>query len=52
MYTKGYKKRYHPIFASFMIDHKKQVLIIGIKTNIQYLICHILPKKQELLFQL
>ena len=29
-----------------MVDYKEQVFIIGIKANMQYLICHILPKKK------
>ena len=46
MYTNGYKKRCYSILADLMVDYKEQVLIIGIKVNMQYLICHIPQKKR------
>ena len=52
MYTNSCKKHCYPILASFMIDYKKQVLITGIKTNIQCYICHILPKIRALITRL
>lgn len=36
-----YKKRCYSILADFIVDYKERVLIIGIKTNMQYSICHI-----------
>lgn len=44
----GYKRGYYPVLEGFMIDYKEQVLIISIKANIQYSICHLLLKKREL----
>ena len=44
----GYKRRYYPILASLMVDYKEQVLITGIKVNIQCSICHVLPKERKL----
>ena len=35
-----------------MIDYKEQILIIGIKANMQYLICHVLPKIREIVREL
>lgn len=32
-----------------MLNYKKKVLIIGIKTNIKYLICYILLKEKKLI---
>ena len=34
-----------------MVDYKEQILIIGIKTNIQYFIYYALPKKRELVIR-
>ena len=47
VYTNNYKRRCYLVLAGFMVDYEEQVLITGIKTNMQYLICHILPKKKR-----
>ncbi len=52
MYADGFKKRCYPILASLMVDYEKQVLITGIKANMQYSICHIPLKERELVTQL
>ena len=52
MYINNYKKRCYLILAGHIVDYKKQVLITGIKKNIQYLICYILPTKKELIIRL
>ena len=31
--AKGYKRRYYPVLADFMVDYKEQVFITGIKAN-------------------
>ena len=49
VYADSYKRHCYPILASFMVDYKKQVFIIGIKVNMQCLICHISLKEKELL---
>ena len=46
VYGDGYKKRCYFILADFIVNCKEQVLIIGIKSNMQFLICHILLKKR------
>ena len=46
--TNRFKKCYYFVLASLMIDYKEQVLIIGMKANIQYFIYHILPKKSKM----
>ncbi len=48
VYVDSYKKCYYLILISFIVDYKKQVIITGIKLNIQYLIFHILPKERKL----
>lgn len=49
IYVDDYKRCCYPILVGFMVDYKKQVLIIGIKANMQYSICLILSKKRELI---
>ncbi len=44
----GYKRRCYPVLAGLMVDYKEQVLITGIKANMQYSICHVPPKEREL----
>ena len=48
MYADGYKRRYYPILAGFMVDYEEQVHITGIKANMEFSIYHVLPKKKEL----
>ena len=43
----GFKCRYYLILVDKMVDYKKQVFITKIKVNVQCLVCHISPKKQE-----
>ena len=38
--------------VGFIVDYKEQVLITGIKANMQYLIRHILSKERELITRL
>ena len=47
VYANGYKRRCYPILADFIVDYKEQVLITGIKANMQYSICHIPSKKEN-----
>lgn len=47
VYVDSYKQYCYFILASFIIDYKKQVFIIDIKINIQYLIYYIPPKKKK-----
>lgn len=47
VYIDDYKCYYYLILADFMIVYKDQILITGIKTNIQYLIYYILLKKKD-----
>lgn len=49
VYIDGYKKHCYSILISLTIDYKKQILIIGIKVNMQYLIDYILLKEKELI---
>ena len=49
MYIDNYKRRCYLILANFIVDYKEQIFITGIKANMKYLICHILPKKRELI---
>ena len=48
----SYKRRCYPVLAGFMVDYKKQVLITGIKPNMQCSICHVPPKERELVTRL
>ena len=43
----GFKRCYYPILTSVIVDYKEQVLITGIKTNMQCSICHISPQERE-----
>ena len=52
VYVDGYKRRCYPVLAALMVDYKQQVLIIDIKANMQCSICHVLPKKRELITRL
>lgn len=47
MYIDNYKKHCYLILADFILDYKEQIFVTGIKANIKYLICHILPKKKR-----
>lgn len=47
MYTNDYKKHYYLLLANFIVDYKEQVIIMGIKANMQYLIYYISPKKEN-----
>lgn len=44
-YIDGYKKRCYRILAGLKVDYKEQVLIAGIKPNMQCSICYI-PLKE------
>lgn len=46
------KHRYYLILAGGIVDYKEQVLITGIKANMQYFICYISPQEQENLTKL
>ena len=48
----GYKRRCYPVVASLMMDYEDQVLITGIKANMQCSICHVPPKEGELVTRL
>lgn len=52
VYINDYKKFSFFVLSDSMIDYKKQIFIIGIKINKNYLICHILPKEKELITEL
>ena len=52
MYADSYKRRCYSILESFIVDYKEQVLITGIKGNMQCLIYYILPKEKELVTRL
>ena len=43
----GFKRRCYPIFAGLMVDYEEQVLITGVKTNMQCSICHLPPKERK-----
>ena len=43
----SFKQRCYPVFAGLIVDYKEQVLITGIKANMQCSICHVIPKKRE-----
>ena len=45
----GFKHRYYLILAGVIVDYKEQVLITGIKINMQCFICHIALQKREIL---
>lgn len=38
----SYKKCCYPVLVGLMVDYEEQVLVTGIKANMQYLICHML----------
>ena len=44
----GYKRRCYLVLAGLMVDYEEQVLITGIKANMQCSICHVPPKVREL----
>ena len=52
VYADEYKKYCYLLLAGFMVDYEKQVFITSIKTNMQYSIYYIAPKKRELVTQL
>ena len=43
----GFKRRCYPVFAGLMVDYEEQVLITGVKANMQCFICHVPPKERE-----
>ena len=43
----GFKRCCYLVFAGLMVDYKEQVLITGVKANMQCSICHVPPKKKE-----
>lgn len=47
IYVNGFKRHYYLIFANVIVDYKEQVLINGIKINIQCFISYIPLQKQE-----
>ena len=47
IYTDSLKRHCYPILAGVIVDYKEQVLITGIKTNMQCFVCYVSPKKQE-----
>ena len=51
-YANGFKQYYYFILTGLMRDYKEQVLIIGIKANIQFFIYHIPTKKKECMTKL
>ncbi len=48
VFVNGYKRRCYPILAGLIVDYEEQVLITGIKANIQCSIYHFPPKEREL----
>lgn len=51
-YTNSFKQYYYPILAALIIDYEKQVLITGIKANMQYLLYYILQKERKIVTKL
>ena len=47
VYANDYIKHCYPIQANLMLDYKEQVLITGIKSNMQCSIYNVLPKKKS-----
>ena len=45
--TDGFKRRCYPVLAGLMVDYEEQVLITGVKANMQCSICHVPPKERE-----
>ena len=43
----GFKQRCYSVFAGLMVDYKEQVLITGVKANMQCSLCHVPPKKRD-----
>ena len=41
----GLKRRCYLILIGVIVDYKEQVLIIGIKTNVQCFVCYIPPQE-------
>ena len=42
-----FKRRCYLVLTVLMVDYEEQVLITGVKANMQCSICHFLPKKKE-----
>ena len=42
-----FKRRCYSILAGLMVDYKEQVLITGVKANMQCSIYHVPPKERE-----
>ena len=47
-YANRFKQRCYPILAGLMVDYKEQVLITGVKANMQCFICYAPLKEREL----
>ena len=45
--TNRFKRRCYPVLAGLMVDYEEQVLITGVKANMQCSICHVPPKERE-----
>ena len=43
----GFKQCCYPVLAGLMVDYEEQVLITGVKANMQCSICHVPPKERE-----
>ena len=43
----GFKRRCYPVLAGLIIAYKEQVLITGVKANMQYSISYVQPKERE-----
>ncbi len=48
MYVDGYKKRCYPVLVGLIVDYEEQVLITGIKANMQCSICQCSIKKKKI----
>ena len=46
--TNSFERHCYPIFLALMVNYKEEVLITGIKANMQCLIFYVLPKKREI----
>ena len=45
MYADNYKTRCYPVLAGFILEYKKQILLTGLKVNIQCSICYVSLKE-------
>ena len=44
----GYKRHCYPVLAGLIVYYEEQILIIGIKVNMQCSICHVPSKEKDL----